>query len=169
MAKGTTTLVTMTGYVEYARVFPANMDNGDYHSKTQGQYNVNFYPKNNAGFEEYFKAGVPMASMGYDTIKIGNPQIATGKYLKLKRPNVHPLVSDWGGAPAVFDFREGLGMKKWDMDVDGEIGNGSEVIVKVSVWGDGGKSIQRLEKIAVLKLVEYDPAAQGSGIDMDNF
>tara|TARA_B110000858_G_scaffold198522_1_gene266162 strand:- start:1487 stop:1996 length:510 start_codon:yes stop_codon:yes gene_type:complete len=169
MAKGTTTIVTMTGFAEYARIFPGNMDDGDFHAKTQGSYNLNFYPEDNAGFEEYFKAGVPVASMGYDTIKIGNPELATGKYLKLKRPNVHQLVADWGGAPAVFDFREGLGMKKWDMALDGEVGNGSKVIAKVSVWTDGNKSIQRLEKIAVLELVEYDGSSQGSSVDMDNF
>ena len=39
MAKGKTTIVSMTGFVEYARVFPENMDNGEYHEKTQGQYN----------------------------------------------------------------------------------------------------------------------------------
>jgi hypothetical protein len=169
MAKGKTTLVTMTGLVEYARIFHGNMDDGDYHTNTKGQYNVNFYPESQEALGEYFKAGVPVASMGYDTIKIGNPELATGKYLKLKRPNVHPLVSEWGGAPAVFDFREGLGMKKWDMGVDGEVGNGSKVTVKVSVWTDGNKSIQRLEKVAVLELVKYDPAAQGSSVDMDNF
>lgn len=168
MAKGKTTIVSMTGFVEYARVFPENMDNGEYHEKTQGQYNVNFYPETTEGFEAYFKAGAPVSSMGHDTIKIGNPELGTGKYLKLKRPNVHPIVPEWGGAPTVFDFREGESLKKWSMTDDGEVGNGSKVTVKVSVWADGKKSIQRLEKVAVHKLVEFT-GQSGSAIDMDTF
>lgn len=168
MAKGKTTIVSMTGFVEYARVFPENMDNGDYHQKTQGQYNCNFYPETTEGFEAYFKAGAPVSSMGHDTIKIGNPEIGTGKYLKLKRPNVHPIVAEWGGSPTVFDFREGESLKKWSMSDDGELGNGSKVTVKVSVWTDGKKSIQRLEKIAVHELVEFT-GQSGSTIDMDKF
>lgn len=168
MAKGKTTIVSMTGFVEYARVFPENMDNGDYHEKTQGQYNCNFYPETTEGFEAYFQAGAPVSSMGHDTIKIGNPELGTGKFLKLKRPNVHPMVAEWGGAPTVFDFREGESLKKWSMDDDGEVGNGSKVTVKVSVWSDGKKSIQRLEKIAVHKLVEFT-GQSGSSVDMDKF
>ena len=168
MAKGKTTIVSMTGFVEYARIFPGNMDNNDYHEKTQGQYNCNFYPETTEGFEDYFKAGAPVSSMGHDTIKVGNPELGTGKFLKLKRPNVHPLVSTWGGAPTVFDFREGESLKKWSMSDDGEVGNGSHVTVKVSVWSDGKKSIQRLEKVAVRELVEFT-GASSSDIDMDAF
>ena len=168
MAKGKTTIVSMTGFVEYARVFPENMDNGDYHEKTQGQYNVNFYPETTEGFEAYFKAGAPVSSLGHDTIKIGNPELGTGKYLKLKRPNIHQTVNEWGGEPTVFDFREGESLKKWSMADDGEVGNGSKVTVKVSVWADGKKSIQRLEKVAVHKLVEFT-GQSGSTIDMDTF
>lgn len=168
MAKGTTTLVSMTGFVEYARVFTENMDDNDYHEKTQGQFNVNFYPETTEGFEAYFQAGAPVSSMGHDTIKIGTPDLGTGKFLKLKRPNVHSFAPEWGGAPTVFDFREGVSMKKWSMTDDGEVGNGSKVTVKVSVWSDGKKSIQRLEKVAVHELVEFTGGG-GSSIDMENF
>ena len=168
MAKGKTTIVSMTGFVEYARVFPDNMDDNDYHEKTQGQFNCNFYPESNEGFEAYFQAGAPVSSMGHDTIKLGNEAIGTGKFLKLKRPNVHAFAPEWGGAPTVFDFREGESLKKWSMADDGEVGNGSKVTVKVSVWSDGKKSIQRLEKMAVHTLVEFT-GQSGSAIDMDTF
>lgn len=168
MAKGTTTIVSMTGFVEYARVFKENMDEDDYHVKTQGQYNVNFYPETTEGFEAYFQAGAPVSSMGHDTIKVGNSELATGKFLKLKRPNMHPIAAEWGGAPTVFDFREGVSMKKWDFAADGSVVNGSKVTVKVSVWADGKKSVQRLEKVAVHELVEFTGGG-GSSIDMDNF
>ena len=52
MAK--TTTVMMTGFVEYARVFEENMDdNMDFHAKTEGQYNVNFYPESDEMFEKF--------------------------------------------------------------------------------------------------------------------
>jgi len=168
MSKGTTTLIGMIGYVEYARVFKENMDDSDYHVKTQGQYNVNFYPESTEGFEDYFEAGAPVSSMGHDTIKVGNPELGTGKFLKLKRPNLHAFAEKWGGPPTVFDFREGVSMKKWDFAADGEVGNGSKVIAKVSVWTDGKKSIQRLEKLAILELVEYT-GGTGGDVDMDSF
>ena len=168
MANGKTTLIGMTGFVEYARVFKENMDNSDYHVKTHGQYNVNFYPDSMEGFEDYFEGGAPVSAMGHDTIKIGNSELGTGKFLKLKRPNVHSFAEEWGGPPTVFDFRNGVSMKKWDFAADGEIGNGSKVIVKVSIWSDGKKSIQRLEKLAVVELVEYT-GGTGSSVDMDTF
>ena len=168
MAKGKTTTVTMMGYLEYARLFPENMDNGDYHEKTRGQFNCNFYPETQEDYKAYFAAGAPVSSMGHDTIKPGSPEIGQGTYLKLKRPNVHQTVKDWGGAPAIFDFREGESLKKWSFEDDGELGNGTKVTVKVSVWSDGKKSIQRLDKVAILELVEFDGSASSS-VDMEKF
>ena len=154
----------MTGFLEYARVFTENMDaNMEYHEKTQGQYNVNFYPETNEEFDKYFGAGAPVATMGHDAIKVGNAELGSGKFLKLKRPNVHPAgIEDFGGAPLVFDFREGSGTTKWAYDNDGELGNGTKAIVKVSIFGEGPRASIRLEKIAVLDLVEFDPSDAGS-------
>ena len=131
MAK--TNFITMKGFVEYARVFPQNMDdNMDYHEKTEGQYNVNFYPANEKEMQKFFDGGAPQSTMGHDTIKMGNSELAMGKYMKLKRPNKHPSgIEDFGGAPMVFDFREGESTKRWDFEEDGELGNGTEVVVKV--------------------------------------
>lgn len=153
----------MTGFLEYARVFPENMDaNMEYHAKTEGQYNVNFYPEANEDFDKYFDAGAPVASMGHDAIKVGNAEIGSGKFLKLKRPNVHPAgIEDFGGAPVVFDFRDGSGTKKWSYDNDGELGNGTKATVKVSIFGNGTRASIRLEKIAVLEHVEFDPSDTG--------
>ena len=171
MAKVKTKEVTRTGFVQYARVFEGNMDsNLEYHEKTQGQYNVNFYPETTGGFEAFFDAGAPVSAMGHDTIKVGDPEIATGKFLKLKRPNKHPSgIEDFGGAPVVFDFREGPSLKKWSMDDDGELGNGTKVVVKVSIYGEGPRASIRLEKIAVLELVEYDGSTGGSSSNKDTF
>lgn len=155
------TIVSMNGFVEYARVFPENMDdNMDFHAATQGQYNMNFYPATEEEASKFFDAGAPTSSMGHDTLKDGNPNLGIGKFLKLKRPNVHPKVADFGGAPKVFDFTDGASTKRWSFE-DGELGNGTEVAVKVSLWGskkgDSRMSI-RLEKIAVVNHVEFDGA-----------
>ena len=171
MAKVKTQMVAMTGFVQYARVFEGNMDdNMEYHEKTQGQYNVNFYPETTEGFEAFFSAGAPTASMGNDTIKIGDPDLATGKYLKLKRPNKHPSgIEDFGGAPAVFDFREGESLKKWSMVDDGELGKGTKTTVKVSIYGEGARASIRLEKMAVHELVEHDGDTGGASTNKDVF
>ena len=159
-----TTIVAMTGYVEYARVFTENMDdNMEFHGKTQGQFNVNFYPESDAEMEKFFAAGAPMSTMGHDVIKMGNSDLALGKFLKLKRPNVHPAKIDkFGGAPAVFDFRDGPSTAKWDFSRDGELGNGSKVTVKVSIYGSGPRASIRLEKIAVLEQVVFEGESSGS-------
>lgn len=152
-----TKFITMTGYVEYAKVFAENMDdNMDFHEKTQGQFNVNFYPETENDFKAFFDAGAPESAMGHDTIKMGNSELALGKYLKLKRPNVHPSgIEAFGGAPKVFDFREGESTKQWDFAEDGELGNGSKVKVKVSIYGSGPRASIRLERIAVLEQKVY--------------
>ena len=159
MAK--TNIVEMTGFVEWAKIFPENMDdNMEFHSETQGQFNMNFYPESEGEFEKFFSAGAPTSSMGHDTIKLGNADIGLGKFVRLKRPNKHKSgIEDFGGAPAVYDFREGPSMKRWDFAEDGELGNGSKVKVKVSIFGTGSRASIRLEKVAVLEQVVFEGAA----------
>ena len=161
-----TKYVTMTGFVDYARVFPQNMDdNMDYHADTQGQYNMNFYPESDADLETFFEAGAPESSMGHDTIKIGDPEIAMGKYIKLKRPHVHRSgIEAFGGAPEIFDFREGESTKQWDYEEDGELGSRSKVKVKVSIFGSGARATIRLERIAVLELNVWE-RPEDDGVD----
>ena len=158
-----TTFVAMRGFVEYARVFEQNMDdNMEIHEKTQGQYNVNFYPADEEEMKKFFDGGAPQSSMGYDTIKMGNSELAMGKFLKLKRPNKHPSgIEDFGGAPKIFDFRDGESTKKWSFDEDGELGNGTEVLAKVSIYGTGPRASIRLEKLAVLDLKVYEGQQEG--------
>tara|TARA_R110000764_G_scaffold186538_1_gene271929 strand:- start:335 stop:844 length:510 start_codon:yes stop_codon:yes gene_type:complete len=166
-----TTVIAMTGFIEYARVFTDNMDaNMDFHEKTKGQYNVNFYPETDGDFDKFFAAGAPPSAMGHDTIKIGNPEVGSGKFLKLKRPNQHPSgIEDFGGAPLVFDFREGESTKKWSFENDGELGNGTKATVKVSIYGEGPRASIRLEKLAIMDLVEYDGESSGSVVNKDAF
>lgn len=150
--------VTMTGYVDYARVFTQNMDdNMEYHEETQGQYNVNFYPESDAELQKYFDAGVAHEVLGHSTVKEGDPEIGMGKYIKLTRPHVHRSgIDDFGGPPKIFDFREGESTKRWLYEDDGEIGSRSKVLVKVSVFGSGPRATKRLERIAVLELNTWE-------------
>ena len=161
-----TKYVTMTGFVEYAKVFEQNMDdNMDFHAATEGQYNMNFYPESEEDFKTFFAAGAPESTMGHDTIKIGNSEVGLGKFLKLKRPNKHRSgIEAFGGAPKVFDFREGESTRQWDFDADGELGNGSKVMVKVSIFGSGPRASIRLERIAVLEQKVYTREVE-DGVD----
>ena len=158
--------VTMTGFVDYARVFTENMDtNMEYHAATEGQYNVNFYPETDADFEAFFGAGAPESSMGHDTIKIGDPEIGMGKYVKLKRPHVHRSgIEAFGGPPMIFDFREGESTKKWNYEEDGELGSRSKVKMKVSIFGSGPRATVRMERIAVEELKVWE-APEDDGVD----
>jgi hypothetical protein len=162
-----TKLIAMTGFVTYAKVFVENMDdNMDFHEKTEGQFNVNFYPETEDDFKTFFAAGAPETSMGHNTVKLGDESIGMGKYIKLKRPNKHPSgIEDFGGAPLVFDFTEGESLKKWSYTDDGELGNLTKVVVKVSIFGEGSRASIRLERMAVLNHVVYDGVKADDGVD----
>jgi len=62
----------------------------------------------------------------------------------------------WQGGPPEVVKADG---KPWDYDIDGTIGNGSTVEVIVTVYDTKMKSIvgTRLDKVKVLKLIEYVP------------
>ena len=163
-----TKLIAMTGFVTYAKVFNENMDNNmDFHEKTEGQFNMNFYPETEKDFDTFFGAGAPQSTMGHDTIKMGDTSLGMGgKYIKLKRPNKHPSgIEDFGGAPKVFDHTEGESLKKWSFTEDGELGNGTKVAVKVSIYGEGPRASIRLERLAVLNHVAFDGVKSDDGVD----
>lgn len=162
-----TKLITMTGYVTYAKIFNENMDdNMDFHEKTEGQFNMNFYPETEEDFEVFFGAGAPQSTLGFDTVKIGDETIGMGKYIKLKRPNKHKTgIEDFGGAPLVFDHTEGDSLKKWSFTEDGELGNGTKVAVRVSIYGEGPRASIRLERVAVLDHVVYDGVKKDDGVE----
>jgi hypothetical protein len=46
--------------------------------------------------------------------------------------------------------------KAWDMDIDGELGNGTKVAVQISIYGEGSTASVRLEKVGVLELVQFE-------------
>jgi hypothetical protein len=144
------------GELFYARVFTDNMDDSEFHEKTNGQFNVVFVPKDSDEVNRMIDLGFPEVSMGNKMIKPFD--VADGRVgMKLKRPNVHPSgIEDFGGAPAV---THGKTNKKWDFVEDGALGNGTKAIVKISVYGEGPTASVRLEKIGVLEHVPFEEMA----------
>jgi len=144
------------GELFYARVFEDNMDDSEFHEKTNGQFNVVFVPKDSDEVNRMVALGFPEESMGNKMIK--HSDAAGGRAgLKLKRPNVHPSgIEDFGGAPGV---THGTTNKKWDFVEDGALGNGTKAKVKISIYGEGSTASVRLEKIGVIEHVPFEEMA----------
>jgi len=143
--------IKATGTVEWAKIFPQNMDTAekakDPKMKKQleeigGQYIVNFYPDDPDGYYQMMvESGVDMKLSGRWVQKDGR------HFTKLKRKHIGPF-PEAGGPPKVVDADK----NPWDMDENGEIGNGSKVGVVMEKYG----SNIRLAAVQVLELVEYD-------------
>lgn len=144
------------GDLYYARLFESNIDDSEYHEKTQGQYNVIFVPKDSDEVNKMIDLGFPETAMGNQMIKpIKAADDKVG--MKLKRPNVHPSgIEDFGGAPKV---THGKSNKPWDDIEDGAIGNGSTALVKISIYGEGSTASVRLEKVGILNHVPFEERA----------
>ena len=154
------------GIVEYARIFADNYDdNMDFHENTRGQYNMNFYPDN---VEEFINQGFPETKGQWKTIKDGNPNYGSGKYVKLKRPVYNPNLPNEDGSkgvemgpPKVLNrTSDPKGSAGWSCVNDGAIGNGSRVKVLVNVY-EGRAVIDTLEKVAILEHEPYEAGASG--------
>jgi len=156
--------VIAEGTVEYARIFADNFDdNMDFHENTRGQFNMNFYPDN---MEEFINQGFPEKKGNYATIKEGNPNYGTGKFVKLKRPVWNPNLPNEDGSkgvdmgpPKVLNRTADPDSKsEWSFAEDGAVGNGSRVKVLVKVY-EGRAIIDTLEKVAVLEHEPYETQA----------
>lgn len=143
--------IKATGTVEWAKIFPQNMDKGGDENnaakavkKSGGQYVMDFYPDDPDAFvAELEKSGVDMAPMGHKRMKEKDGRVFT----KLKRKHIGPF-EEAGGPPKVVDADKQV----WDMDENGEIGNGSKVGVVLDTYNGN----IRLAAVQVLELVEYE-------------
>lgn len=158
----TTKRIIAEGTVEWVKIFPDHFDdNMQYHENTKGQYNMVFYPDN---LEKFIADGYPEQKGAFKTIKEGNPQYGSGKFVKLKRPVYNPnLPNEEGGkgvymsAPVVLNRTEDpAGSEEWSYSEDGPIGNGSRVKVQVSVYYGDRATIDTLDKVAVVELETYE-------------
>jgi len=152
--------IKAVGTVEWAKIFPQNMDKGGDENnaakavkKAGGQYVMDFYPDDPDGFiADLEKNGVDMAPMGYKRIKEKDGRT----FIKLKRKHIGPF-EEAGGPPKVVDSDKA----PWDMDENGEVGNGS----KVGVVLDSYNGNIRLAAVQVLELVEYQEENIDDAID----
>ncbi len=158
--KPTTKYGVFEGKAYYARIFPDNMDNSEYHEKTQGQYNMMFVPKDDETLQAMLALGFPEVSMGNKMVK--SLDYADGALgMKLKRPNVHPSgYEGLGGAPVV---TKGKTNSPWDFIADGEIGNGSTVAVKISVYGEGSTASVKMERVGIIEHVPFEQGVTADG------
>lgn len=159
--------------LEYAKVFEQNADMGDPSAppksvqgsiaKKGGQTIVNAYFTSDADMEKLIEAGLDLKPLGHDRILEGNEELGIGKFIRLKRDvadNVHTFENkgksvevNYGGLPKIVDLRDPENKRLWDYDEDGELGNGTEAIVRFDMYSNGAGV--RLEAIAVTKLVEF--------------
>ena len=153
---------SLTGYLEWAKVFPETMDDYKEHmKKSQGAFTANFFLENEEDMERMLNAGVPESQLGHPTFRSKPDGYGTGFFLKLKRPNKGPFIDDdgvdvFGGPPVIYDHTNGPSSEIWDYE-KGDLGNGTKVIVLVDFWQSkgGGKGL-RLKEMAVLEHVEYE-------------
>ena len=170
--------VTLDMVLEYAQVFEKNMDKGNAEStekwlrdlaKSGGQTKVNCYFTSEDQIAELEKQGFeatginPKNGEAFNRIKDGNPEFGIGKYIVLKRPlkDVKEFKNkktgefeemDFGGLPKIVDLRDFPNKRYWDVEVDGELGNGTEAKVQFDLYKGTPK---RLEAIGVTNLVEW--------------
>lgn len=164
----------MNMILEWAKVFPENMDMGDENSpqahvrqlaKNGGQYIVNAYFTSEEDIEKLISEGLQTEVLGNPRIIEGNPSYGVGKFMKLKRKqndvktftkkNGEEFTRDFGGAPNVVDLRAGVENKsRWSLEDEGSLGNGTLARVQFEVYGNGSGA--RLMNIGVLELVEYE-------------
>lgn len=54
---GKTKIGVFEGEIYWARVFPGNMDDSEYHKATEGQYNCMFVPKDEEELQKMLRLG----------------------------------------------------------------------------------------------------------------
>lgn len=158
------------GFVKWAKVFPQNRDTKSTDRKvqkmldaSQGIYKVDFYPKDDAELDKIKATGISSKLYGgNDRFKVDAEGYGTKVYLQLKRKHFDQKempdgkVFDFGGQPEIVGWGEDNKGEPWDNNV--LLGNGTEVLIKFTMYGepeDTGQTV-RLEKIGVINLVPYE-------------
>jgi len=167
-----TVYVTIKAVLEYAKVFPENRDMPDNATHAgikkmlkaaDGQYSVNVYPTDEAELNKAFGPLEHEMYGGHARLKEGNSEFGVGKFFALKRKHsdIKETVKgevNFGGAPEVVHWGEDNKNTPWSFEDDGLLGNGTEAIVKFSVYGTGDSQSVRLEKIGIVNHVAYEQA-----------
>jgi hypothetical protein len=165
MAKSTT-WKTYDAEIEYAQVFPHNMDKGNDNNDagrtaaaTEGQFKLTMVVDQETK-DQMVADGIPEKSLGYDMFKPVEGRDGFWRHT-VKRPNLSPFKDEDGnpqyfGPPNVVDYNAtvetGTAVKWDDQQL---IGNGSKGKVKVSIYKNGNKRIIRLESLGITEHVPY--------------
>lgn len=156
MAKRKAMTIVMDGYIKWARLRTSEMDTK---FVPDGQYNAEFYPEDQENLDKIMSEAKARGKQ----IALKDPYdgegFGIGKYLKIYRNHVNRSVEEFGGPPVVVKMDGDTVNDRWDFEMDGLIGNGSKVRIKVVMYGDGNMAGHRLEKLGVLDLVSYVPDA----------
>lgn len=164
------TIVYMEGTAQYARIFEGQEDTGsnlpegsDQRNKLEsvkGQFVISLFMDKEAK-KKAIAEGIPdkgMVGQYWKEDKDGNI------FYKCTRKNFNPKFTDKEtgepgvlmGPPTVVKQTDD-GVAPWDRETDGEIGNGSKVVVKMNVW-DG--KISEMLAVKVVEHVEWIPEPQ---------
>ena len=156
MAKRKAMTIVMDGYIKWARLRTSEMDTK---FVPDGQYNAEFYPEDQENLDKIMSE----AKARGKKIALKDPYdgegFGIGKYFKIYRNHVNRSVEEFGGPPVVVKMDGDTVNDRWDFEMDGLIGNGSKVRIKVVMYGDGNMAGHRLEKLGVFDLVSYVPDA----------
>ena len=143
--------ITVTGIAQWAKVFEENRDLEGYQGQwkdTDGRCTINVILDED-NYSKVKKAGC--MSNGKD-----DPQ---GRGMDIKFSRKFDTPNDWdGGAPQVYKSDGSL----WNFETYGVFGNGSEVLVELDVYQNKnyGTTTTRLERVKVIKHLEYDSSAE---------
>jgi len=165
--------VYVEGTAQYARVFDGDQDLGknlpedsDQRIKLesiQGQYVMNLFLTPEAK-KKAIADGIPNKGM---VGQLWKEDDEGNTYYKCTRKHFNPKFTDrdtgeqgvvMGPPVIVKDTPEGV--KPWDKDADGLIGNDSKVVVKFNVW-DG--KIAEMMAVKIVEHVKYEPASMNEG------
>lgn len=156
------------GYVEYAKVFEGNRDKGTGGKNPQvdkalaevdGMYKFNFYPANEEILDKMTDILGEEVFGGGKRFKEGNKELGVGRYMTFKRPHKHKSGYDTlGGAPRVMKRGEDNKPTKWDLESDGLLGNGTQVSLTFTVYGEGLTATISPVELKIINHVEYNPA-----------
>ena len=153
MTKRKAQTIVMDGYVKWARLRTSDMDTK---FVPDGQYNMEFYPAT----EEELAKIINEATERRKEIKLKDPYdgegYGIGKYFKVSRNHVNRSVEEFGGPPTIVRMDGEAQSGKWDFEMDGGIGNGTKVRIKLVFYGEGNLAGHRLEKLGVLEHVPYE-------------
>ena len=168
-----TKIVYIEGTAQYAKVFEGDQDLGknlpegsDQRVKLesiQGQYVMNLFVTPEAK-KKAIADGIPNKGM---VGQLWKEDQEGNIFYKCTRKHFNPKFTnkDTGeqgvvmGAPVIVkDTPDGV--KPWAKETDGLIGNGSTVVVKMSVWED---KIAEMVAIKVVDHIPYEPASLNEG------